>query len=87
MNRKLFLDWADKTLKPFVEGNVGRFVLLLDYLDDHTTREILESVRVASGLAWFGISDATDWLLIWQSVDAGYAQVLKFDFQRAAVLA
>ena len=68
------LQWAEITLKPFVNKDTGKFILFLDNLSAHVLSDFRDAVKALCGLAWFGEPGATD---IWQPVDGGYASTLK----------
>ena len=68
------LEWAERTLKPFVNKDTGKFILFLDNLSAHVHSNFWDAVKALRGLAWFGESGATD---IWQPVDGGYVSTLK----------
>ena len=75
MNTKVCLGWTEKSLKKFVtDEKFERNVLLLDNLEAHIQTEFREAVNKVSGIARYGLPNATD---LWQPVDAGYAEVLK----------
>ena len=68
------LEWAERTLKPFVNKDTGKFILFLDNLSAHVHSNFWDAVKALRGLTWFGESRATD---IWQPVDGGYVSTLK----------
>ena len=68
------LEWAERTLKPFVNKDTGKFILFLDNLSAHIHSDFRDAVKAFRGLAWFGEPEATD---IWQPVDRSYASNLK----------
>ena len=63
------LEWAERTLKPFVNKDTGKFILFLDNLSAHVHSNFWDAVKALRGFAWFR--------LIWQSVDGGYVSTLK----------
>ena len=68
------LEWAERTLKPFVNKDTGKFILFLDNLSAHVHSDFRDAVKALHSLAWFCEPGATD---IWQAVDGGYASTLK----------
>ena len=68
------LEWAERTLKPFVNKDTGKFILFLDNLSAHVHSNFRDAVKALRGLAWFGEPGATD---MWKPVDRGYASTLK----------
>ena len=68
------LEWAERTLKPFVNKDTGKFILVLDNLSAHVLSDFRDALKALCGLAWFGETGATN---IWQPVDGGYTSTLK----------
>ena len=70
---KFSVDWVNSTLKSSVE-DLDRHVLYVDNLTAQQTDNFKDAVSDLSGVAWYGLKNATD---LWQVVDAGIAQTLK----------
>ena len=70
---KFSLDWLKRSLFPIVEKET-RYVLFCDNLTAQVSNDFKEAVANSSGVAWYGLPNATD---LWQPVDAGYAELLK----------
>ena len=54
---------------------LDRFALFLDNLKSQESDKFKSAVAALNGVVWFGLKNATD---LWQIVDAGLAQMLKF---------
>ena len=67
--------WIDTTLSTFVKNEkLETFLLLLDNLSCQESNEFKEKVSAIKRLCWYDLKEETD---LWQSVDAGYVNVLK----------
>ena len=67
------IEWVDKTLSAAVKG-LKRFTIFMDNLTAQESDEFKEAVSKIMGVNWYGPPNATD---LWQTVDAGVAQLLK----------
>ena len=54
------LEWAQKTLKPFVNKHTWNLILFLDNLSAHVQSNFWDAVKALHGSTWFGEPGATD---------------------------